>query len=311
MSIRSFQSGDESAQAAIFNTACGGFPGFKPASADDVRRRTRARTFDPSMRLYAEDKGQVVGYCTFQPNGRISYPWCLPGREQYAEPLFAAVMDGLKARGISRVFAAYHKDWQIPARFFADHGMAKARDMVNFILNPSEMPTISAKPGSVISPLAPADLSSLYALAPELWHGMSQRDLWRHLFENPHFPPEFLFALRSRTDQRLLAVGILIDDPSFADPEQLDASQPCFRLGSFGGEWEQTKRVRGMFSVAVAGDRNAPVFALDLLGHAASMLDGSTPIAAQVPSDAQHLLSFYQSHFRRQGEFPIFEMTLG
>ena len=33
-------------------------------------------------------------------------------------------------------------------------------------------------------------------------------------------------------------------------------------------------------------------------------------LAAQVPSDAPHLLRFYQRLFRRQGSFPILERTL-
>jgi hypothetical protein len=33
-------------------------------------------------------------------------------------------------------------------------------------------------------------------------------------------------------------------------------------------------------------------------------------VAAQVPSDVPHLLMFYQSHFRRQGSFPVYEKSL-
>ena len=52
--------------------------------------------------------------------------------------------------------------------------------------------------------------------------------------------------------------------------------------------------------------------ALDLLAHAAAQHDGamSKSIAAQVPSDAPHLLTFYKSHFQKQSSFPVFERTL-
>ena len=93
---------------------------------DDVRKRTRARGFDPASRIIASEAGKVVGYCTFHTDGRVSYPWCKPGHEHHAEPLFTAALDGLKSRGIRRVYAAYHRDWPAPAEFFAAHGMPKA-----------------------------------------------------------------------------------------------------------------------------------------------------------------------------------------
>jgi hypothetical protein len=52
---------------------------------------------------------------------------------------------------------------------------------------------------------------------------------------------------------------------------------------------------------------------MDLMGHAAALLDGTTAhaVAAQVPSDQKHLLAFYQGHFRRQGSFPVYERQFG
>ena len=55
-------------------------PGFKPATADEVKRHC-TRTFDP-VRFYAQEGGQVVGYCVLEPEQRrISYPWCKKGFE--------------------------------------------------------------------------------------------------------------------------------------------------------------------------------------------------------------------------------------
>jgi hypothetical protein len=312
VNIRTYQPGDEDAQAAIFNAVCGGWSGFKPAQAADVRKRTRVRGFDPSTRLYAEEDGKIVGYCSFNVDGRISCPWCLPGHGGQAEPLFAAAIAGLKSRGGRRAYAAYHRDWPVPAHFFAAHGMPKVRDMVNFYQELTDMPTMVTKPGAPISPFEPGDLPALHAMGADLWHGMTQTELWRHLLENPYFPPESLFVIRSRTDRTPLAIAILIENPAFVDPKQTDASQPCFRLGAFGAEWGQPKRVNGLFSFVAAKDRSAFAFAMDLMGHAAAKLDGSSAsvVAAQVPSDVPHLLMFYQSHFRRQGSFPVYEKTL-
>jgi hypothetical protein len=313
VTIRTYRPGDETAQAAIYNAAAGALPGFKPAQPEEVRRRFQARGFDPATRFYAEENGEVVGYCAFHPNGRVSYPWCRPGQESHAEPLFAAVVDAAKARGIKRAFAAYHKDWTGPATFFAAHGFPKVREMVNFLQELTEMPTLVTRPSAPMTALQPTDLPALHAMAPELWRDLTVDDLRKHLLNNPYFPPESLFVIRSRADQLPLAVGILVEDPSYADPKQLDASQPCYRLGAFGTEAMQHKRVNGLFSFVVPRTRSSSGFALDLMGHAASRLEGTSAhaVAAQVPSDVPHLLMFYQSHFRRQGSFPVYEKVLG
>src|SRR5439155_22129426 len=110
-------------------------------------------------------------------------------------------------------------DWAAPAQFFPARGMPKARDMVNFYQELTDMPTMVAKPTSSITPFEPGDVAHLHAMAPDLWHGMTQAELWRHLMENPYFPPESLFVIRARADRKPLAVGLLVADPSFADPK--------------------------------------------------------------------------------------------
>ena len=52
-----------------------------------------SRGFGPGGRFYAEDAGQVVGYCTLEPDqGRISYPWCKKGFEAVGPQLFEAAI---------------------------------------------------------------------------------------------------------------------------------------------------------------------------------------------------------------------------
>src|SRR5512135_273697 len=62
MLIRSYQPGDEGAQARIYNTVADALPGFKPASPDEVARRSRTSVPDPASTLYAVEGGEVVGY---------------------------------------------------------------------------------------------------------------------------------------------------------------------------------------------------------------------------------------------------------
>src|SRR5260370_1346184 len=94
--------------------------------------------------------------------------------------------------------------------------------------------------------------------------------------------------------------------------QQVDPAMPCFRLGAFGTEGMQTKRINGLFSFLCASDRDVNPLALDLMHHATVRLEESDAgsLAAQVPSDAPHLLQFYQRYFRRQASFPVFEKAL-
>jgi hypothetical protein len=113
-------------------------------------------------------------------------------------------------------------------------------------------------------------------------------------------------------DRRPIAVGRLVENDGFADPAKVDASQPCFRLGAFGTEGLAYKRINGLFSVVMPADSNSTSGALDLLAHAAAKFDsgGIHSLAAQAPSDVPHLIAFYESHFVRQGSFPVFERSL-
>ncbi len=313
MNIRTYQPGDEDAQAAIYNAAGAALPKFKPATAHEITRRTRARDFDPATKLYAEEGGRVVGYCSFHPNGRVSYPWCQAGAEARREPLFAAALDAMRGRGIATAFAAYRADWPAVNDFFTAHGFALAREMVNFVVDFNDMPTPSARMSSGVSPLTPADVPAVLALAPEVLRVRTPEALHAHLFKNPYFPPEALFALRSRADNAPVAVGIVIDEPSYADPLAVDSAMPCFRLGAFGTEGMQVKRLRGVFSFLARLDKSLFSLGMDLLAYATYRLSPDDDLgcfAAQVPSDAPMLLGFYQRTFRRQGSFPVFERDL-
>jgi hypothetical protein len=139
----------------------------------------------------------------------------------------------------------------------------------------------------------------------------SPDEIEAQLFRNSWFSPDCLFALRNRAGQAV-AVGCVVANSTYANPKQVDAGMPCFRLGAFGTEGLTHKRINGVFSFLAANTRDVVSFALDLLGYA-SWKVGETDVetlAAQAPSDAEHLVRFYKSFFRRQGSFPIFEKEL-
>jgi hypothetical protein len=304
--------GDEAAQVGIYNEAAAALPRFKPATLDEVRRRCHAADFDPATRLYAVADGRPVAYATFQVNGRVSYPWCRKGREALAEPLLEQVLLAMKQRGLTTAWAAYRADWVSPRDFFLAHGFQQTREVVNYVMDLAEMPTPAARPASAIVPATPDDVPGVLALAPNVFRVRTAAELERHLFHNPYFSADSVFVLRGRSTNAPVAVGVLIANPAYANPKQLDAAMPCFRLGSFGTEGLTTKRVNGLVSFLAADNRDFGQLALDLLGYAAFRLQDTDveTMAAQVWSDVPHLLRFYKQYFRRQGSFPVFERTL-
>ena len=79
---------------------------FKPATSEEIRRRTRAPDFDPTTRFYASADEKIVGYCVTQSNGRIGYPWSIAGTT-VSDQLFEFALDAFRKRGIKSLWSAY------------------------------------------------------------------------------------------------------------------------------------------------------------------------------------------------------------
>ena len=312
MLIRTFAAGDDMARVGIYNEAAADLPKFKPATIDEIRRRSRPPEFDPSTCFVAVEGNRPVGYASFHANGRISFPWTRRGFEAAAGPLFDRVVAAMKERGMTKAFAAYRADWMPLRDFFLVRGFVATREVVNYVMDIAEVPTPAARASSAFGPLTPDDLPAVLALAPRLFRVRTPAEFGQHLLQNPHFPPEAVFCFRPKAGEPPLAVGIMIDNPAYASPKQVDPAMPCFRAGAFGTEGMQVKRMNGLFSVVVAGGRDVNALALDLLGHATFLLQDSEleTLCAQVPSDATELVRFYKQYFRRQGSFPLYEREL-
>ena len=312
MEIRTYRSGDEVAQVSIYNEAGSDLPKFKVATLDEVRRRARAADYDATARFLVLADGKPIAYGSFHTNGRVSYPWCRKGHEAAAQPLFEHVLQAMKTRGLTYAFAAYRADWPAQLAFFQNNGFESKREMVNFVLDIVEMPTPMARPSAGIGPATPEDVPAILELGANVLRLHDGAALETYLFRNPYFSAESVFVLRSRTGETPLAVAILVANPAYANPRQVDADMPCFRLGAFGTEGTTTKRINGLFSFLIADARDAHPLVLDLLGYAAYRLQDTDveTFSAQVPSDAGHLLRFYKQYFQRQGSFPLLERTL-
>jgi hypothetical protein len=312
MTIRTFLAGDDLAQVSIYNEAAANLPKFKPATLDEVRRRHRASDFDPSARLFALANNRPAAYLSFSSSGRLSYPWCRKGHEALAEPLLQQGLAEMKKRGLTTAWAAYRHDWVGLRDFFLAHGFPQVREMVNWVLDLAQMPTPAARPQLPIAPLTPADLPGILALAPTVLRRQSLEALTNYLLHNEYFPSDSVFVLRGKAQAQPVAVGIMVADPAYAHPRQVDALMPCFRLGAFGTEGLNCKRINGLFSVLLPDGRNVNPLALDLLGYAVHLLEKTAveTVGAQTASDVPHLMRFYKQYFTRQGSFPIYERVL-
>ena len=311
MTIRAYLPGDEQAQAEIYNAAAGSLPGFKPSSAAEIARRYQGALPDPGSRYYAVENGKVVGYANFGSNGRISYPWCLPGAEAFQEPLLESVVTEMRKRGIAEAWAAYRGNWSPVLDFLREHSFIDKRTMINYVAEVSQLPAPkSLLQNRIIEPLKQEDLPQLTSLEPNLFADADTQELEQFYWHNPFYNfPASLFVLKDREHDTVLGAFLSVVSDRFADPTKIDAAMPCFRLGAFGTERERHKRVTGLFSCVFADQAEGEL----LLSSALSSLSthpGLTHIAAQAPSDAPSLCAWYDRFFERQGSFPILSRRL-
>jgi hypothetical protein len=311
MPIRSYQTGDEHAQARIYNAAAGALPGFKPATAEEITRRYQQADPHDGARYFAIEHGELVGYALFGSNGRVSYPWCLPGSEIVREPLLETLLIDMRKRGLREAWAAYRGDWSPVLQFLRQHDFREIRTMVNYVADLSRLGASVELPSNrQVVRLEPEDLPRLIALAPELFRDVRARELEQFYWHDPVYNfPENLFALKDNSSGAVLGVYLLVASDRFADPTKIDAAMPCFRLGAFGTERERHKRVNGLFSCAVGDVAEAELILTSSAAARATEL-GLARLAAQAPSDAVALCAWYDRRFHRQGSFPILSRRL-
>jgi hypothetical protein len=311
MTIRSYQTGDEHAQARIYNMVAGRLPAFKPSTPQEISRRYQPTDLDSATRYYAIEGSAVVGYATFSSNGRVSYPWCLPGAESYQAPLLETVLAAMRERGLPEAWAAYRDDWVPVLDFFRGHGFREKRSMVNYVAEVSRLPAPDRLPANrLIEPLKNEELPRLIELGHGVFADVTRQELERFYWSNMFYRfAESLFALKEAESHRIVGVCLLVVDDRFADPTKIDAAMPCFRLGTFGTERERHKRVTGLFSCAFADPAEGGLLLSAALGIATRHSQLSH-IAAQAPSDAVALCGWYDQFFQRQGAFPILSRRL-
>jgi hypothetical protein len=196
---------------------------------------------------------------------------------------------------MAEAWAAYRADWAPVLGFLRAHGFAPVREIINFLAEASALPAAPVPPGLALGPLFLEDLTRLLELSGGLLTDDDPDRLGDFFWDNPFFGPESLIAVRAGGGHGAVVVAALaIASAGFADPAELDAAMPCFRLGALGTEQERHKRVNGMVSCVFADESVGAVLLAEAgrrfraagLGHA----------AAQVPSDHPGLVAFYDRY---------------
>jgi L-amino acid N-acyltransferase YncA len=308
MRIRHYQPGDERAQTEIYNQVASALPAFKPATAEEVARRYRTSDADPASKFYLVEDSEVVGYAVLNPNGRISYPWCLPRAAGARVELLQAVLDGLKQRGCRTAWATYRADWRPILDFFAQAGFRHERDMINYAGPRQRLPETLPSEAEAIAPLHANDVPLLQVLGGPLFQDLKMQDLVAFYLRNPYFQPESLFTIKRSGDGRVLGFGVAIVNAQYADPARLDAAMPCFRLGAVGTETERHKRVNGLVSCLFDSERIGELALAEASRRFAQA--GITTVAAQAASDQPMTCALYDRYLQRQGTFPILVKVL-
>ncbi|SIN93310.1 hypothetical protein SAMN05444166_1676 [Singulisphaera sp. GP187] len=309
MVIRPYLAGDEAAQARIYNAVAGPLPNFKSATSAEIARRHHGTDSLAASTFYAVEAGEIVGYAVFdRNNGRISYPWCLPGHESAQRPLLETVLNAMKGLGLSQAWAAYRADWTTILDDLRAQAFLSTREMINYVAELSAIPHEPVPPGFSIGSLQRDESAPLLRWLGGMDSPANRAFLEHFFWENPYFSPESLFAVRREADGQVVGVALVVQRDGFADPTKLDSAMPCFRLGAFGVERERHKRVNGLFSCL----SDSPEVRTILLGEAVRRLEqaGLNHIAAQASSDQPELVAFYDRMFQRQGSFPILSRRL-
>jgi hypothetical protein len=311
MQIRSYQSGDELAQARIYNIAAASLPGFKPAKPEEIMRRLHGGDSDPQTMFYATENGEVVGYALFASNGRVSFPWSLPGAEVVQEPLLDTVVAEMDRRGLTEAWAAYRADWSPVLDFLRGHNFIQIRSMINYVAETSRLPVLDRLPPTrLVTRLERDELPHLSTLMPAKFGKLDVHSIGQFFWENPfYFFPDHLLALKVADGGDFRGVSLLVLDDRFADATKIDPAMPCFRLGAFGTERQRHKRVNALYSCLFVDQHDGDL----LLAASLASMPGKftlSHLAAQAPSDAPALCAWYDRHFERQGSFPILSRSI-
>ena len=193
MPIRSYQTGDEHAQAGSTTRPPEFLPAFKPSTPEEIARRYKPADPDSTTRYYAIENGEVVGYAVFGSNGRVSYPWCLPGAEHPRASARNGPRRRCKSRDCPRPGPLIEATGSPVLDFLREHGFHRQADDDQLRRRGVATPRTDRLPSNrLIEPLKQEDLPQLIALEPGLFAGVNGQELRAILLEKSvlQFPGE-------------------------------------------------------------------------------------------------------------------------
>ncbi len=311
--IRSFTTGDDAARVGIFNEAAAGLPKFKPATLDEIRRRTHGRDFDPADAVLRRGQRAAAGIryvsdqrARFASPGAARAANASPNRCSSASSGDEDSWSQAHLRRLSRrLDGQTTSSWPMASATRTTWSTSYWTWPTCRRLRPATAPGISAADARMTYPPWLPLCRTRWALP--IWRPWNATSCTTRTFHP--MPPS---SLRGKTEGQLAAAGILIVNPAYADPTQVDCGHAVFpargvrhrRNDDEAHQWPVQFPDAGRPRCQPARPRPARLCLAD-----AGDTDVST-VAAQVSSAVPHLLRFYERYFRKQGSFPIFEREL-
>ena len=313
MLIRTYQPGDEQAQARIYNAAAGSLPAFKPASPEEIARRYQGDDADPGIAVLRRGRWRGRGLCGVLRE-RAHQLSLVPARGGGGARAAAASRPRSRwtAAAMPEAWAAYRADWSAVLDFLRGHGFVEKRQMINYLADVSRMPgpPRSARGSGHRAARTRRGLPARGA-GPEAVLRRSSRVRSRRSSGRIRITtsPRASSRSRSAADGRVLGGLPAGDERPVRRPEQdrrRHALLPPRRLRHRARATQARQRAvllrRSPTSPKASCCSRHPIGGV----HAQA---GLTHVAAQAPSDAVALCAFYDRIFQRQGAFPILLAT--
>ena len=139
MPIRSYQTGDEHAQARIYNTAAGSLPGFKPSTAEEIARRYQAAT-GSGIEILRRRERRSRGLRRLRLQWPDQLPMVSARSGDFAPTVLETMLLEMRKRGIPEAWTAYRGDWSSVHEFLHQQDFTEKRTMINYVAESSRLP---------------------------------------------------------------------------------------------------------------------------------------------------------------------------
>ena len=314
MTIRTFQAGDDAAQGRIYNEAAGRPAAVQARDAGRAAPPARGPDFDPGTRFFAW-RGRPARRLRHVPRQRPRQLPLVPQGPRGGAPSRSSRPSSTRCAGaaIAGAFAAYRADWPAAARVLRRPRLRARRARWSIRHRHRRHADAVGPLASHITPLTPADVPAV--LRPGR-ASCAADDRRRARGSTSSTTPTSrrrrcsCCAAAAATSRRRRGAGRRV---AGATPTPAGRSRhallPPRGVRHRGADPSASTACSASSPPTRATCRRC---ALDLLGHATQRLQDTEveTLAAQVPSDAPHLLRFYKRSSAGRGVSRVFERPL-